>query len=195
MTVAEPIWEIAELFPEQGSWTEEQYMLLPGNRLIEFSDGMVEILPMPSQRHQKILLFLSGLLIAFISPKGLGDVLVAPFKIRLWKDKVREPDVMFMLAANHHRCFEQYWQGADLVMEIVSPDDPKRDTIEKKLEYAKARIPEYWLVNPINETITVFVLAQGSSLYQEAGVYNKGDVAVSQLLEGFTVDVAAVFAL
>jgi Uma2 family endonuclease len=194
MPVAEPIWEIAELFPEQGSWTEEQYMLLPGNRLIEFSDGRVEILSMPSQRHQKILLFLSGLLIAFTSPKRLGDVLVAPFKIRLWKDKVREPDVMFMLAAHRHRCFEQYWQGADLVMEIVSPDDPKRDTVEKKEEYAKAGIPEYWLVNPINQTLTVFVLAQGSNLYQEAGVYSKGDVAVSRLLEGFIVDVTAVFA-
>lgn len=47
------------------------------------------------------------------------------------------------------------------------------------------------------QTITVFVLAQGSSssLYQEAGVYNKGDMAVSRLLEGFAVDVTTVFGL
>lgn len=195
MPVAEPIWEIAELFPEQGSWTEEEYMRLPGNRLIEFSDGMVEILPMPSQRHQKIVGFLYTLLLSFITARQLGDVLVAPFKIRLWPGKNREPDVMFMFASNSHRRFEEYWEGADLVMEVVSPDDPNRDIVKKKEEYAKAGIPEYWLVNPINQTITVFVLAQGSSLYQEVGVYSKGDVAVSQLLEGFMVDVAAVFAL
>jgi Uma2 family endonuclease len=195
MPVAEPVWEIAELFPEQGSWTEEEYMRLPGNRLIEFSDGMVEILPMPSQRHQKIVGFLYTLLLSFAMGRQLGDVLVAPFKIRLWPGKNREPDVMFMFAANAHRRFEEYWEGADLVMEVVSPDDPDRDIVKKKEEYAKAGIPEYWLVNPINETITLFFLAQGSSLYQEAGVYNKGDVAVSQLLEGFKVDVTAVFEL
>jgi Uma2 family endonuclease len=195
MPVAEPVWEIAELFPEQGSWTEEEYMRLPGNRLIEFSDGMVEILPMPSQRHQKIVGFLYTLLLSFAMGRQLGDVLVAPFKIRLWPGKNREPDVMFMFAANAHRRFEEYWEGADLVMEVVSSDDPDRDIVKKKEEYAKAGIPEYWLVNPINETITLFFLAQGSSLYQEAGVYNKGDVAVSQLLEGFKVDVTAVFEL
>jgi Uma2 family endonuclease len=195
MPVAEPTWEIAELFPEQGSWTEEEYMRLPGNRLIEFSDGRVELLPMPSRRHQKIIMFLSKLLEAFVLSKNLGEVLIAPFKVRLWPDKVREPDVMFMFASNSHRSFEDYWEGADLVVEIISPDNPKRDTVEKKEEYAKAGIPEYWLVNPLSETITVFVLAQGSSLYQEVGVYNKGEIAVSRLLEGFTVDVAAVFAL
>jgi Uma2 family endonuclease len=195
MPVAEPVWEIAELFPEQGSWTEEQYMLLPGNRLIEFSDGIVEILPMSSERHQDIAGLLYTLLLNFVTTRHLGKVLFAPFKIRLWPGKVREPDVMFMFAQNAHRRSAQYWEGADLVMEIISPDDPKRDIVEKKEEYAKAGIPEYWLVNPINETITVFVLGQGSSLYQEAGVYSKGDVAVSRLLEGFTVDVTAVFAL
>lgn len=195
MPVAEPVWEIAELFPEQGSWSEEEYMRLPGNRLIEFSDGRIELLPMPSERHQDIAGFLYTLLLSFVTARHLGKVLFAPFKIRLWSGKIREPDVMFMFAKNSHKRFPQYWEGADLVMEVISPDDPRRDTVEKKEEYAKAGIPEYWLVNPIDETITVFVLAQGSSLYQEAGVYSKGDVAVSRLLEGFTIDVKAVFAL
>jgi Uma2 family endonuclease len=195
MPVAEPTWEIAELFPEQGAWTEEDYMRLPGNRLVEFSEGRVELLPMPSQRHQDIIGFLYTLLFGFVMKRQLGKVLIAPFKIKLWEGKVREPDVMFMLTGNSHRRFEQSWEGADLVMEVVSPDDPKRDLVTKKEEYAKAGIPEYWLVNPLNETITVFVLEPGSSLYQAAGVYNKGEVAVSRLLEGFTADVAAVFAL
>jgi hypothetical protein len=55
MPVAEPTWEIAELFPEQGDWLEEEYMRLPGNRLVEFSNRRVDVLPMPTQRHQKML--------------------------------------------------------------------------------------------------------------------------------------------
>jgi Uma2 family endonuclease len=195
MPVAEPTWEIVELFPEQGEWTEEEYMLLPSNRLIEFSDGRIEILPMPSRRHQEIVFVLTSLLRSFVNQKGLGLVLFAPFIIRLWPRKNREPDVMFMFQKNSHRCFETYWQGADLVIEVVSPDDPKRDLIVKKEEYARAKIPEYWLVNPVTETITVYVLDEGAEVYRESDPFVKGQSAASRLLEGFTVDVAEVFAL
>jgi Uma2 family endonuclease len=195
MPVAEPTWDIVQLFPEQGAWTEEEYMRLPGNRLIEFSDGRIEILFMPSQRHQDIVGFLYTLLLDFVLSRGLGKVLVAPFIIRLWPGKNREPDVMFMFDHHSHRRFENHWQGADLVIEVVSPDDPKRDLVTKKAEYAKAKIPEYWLVNPITETVTIFVLDKGAKSYREAGVFAKDQVATSVLLEGFTVDVSKVFAL
>jgi Uma2 family endonuclease len=195
MSVAEPTWENVELFPEQGSWPEEEYMLLPGNRLIEFSDGRIEILPRPSRRHQQIVRFLLNLLSNFVEQNRLGLVLFAPFVIRLWPRKNREPDVVFMFEKNSHRCFETHWEGADLVMEVVSPDDPKRDLIVKKEEYAQAKIPEYWLVNPITETITVYVLGEGAESYREAGVYSKGEIAASVLLRGFTVDVTRVFEL
>ena len=51
-----------------------------------------------------------------------------------------------------------FWTGADLVVEVVSPDDPSRDTQDKRLDYAEAGIPEYWIVNPLDETVTVLVL-------------------------------------
>lgn len=193
MPVTEPTWEIVELFPQQGEWSEEEYMLLPGNRLIEFSDGRIELVPMPSRRHQLIVRLLTNLLTAFVEQRQLGLVLFAPFVLRLWPRKNREPDVMFMLSQNSHRCFETYWEGADLVMEVVSPDDPDRDLVTKKEEYAKAKIPEYWLVNPITETITIYIL--DGETYREAGVFSKGQEAASLLLEGFTVEVTKVFEL
>jgi Uma2 family endonuclease len=55
---AEPTWEIAHLFPPQGAWSEEGYLALPTNHLVEFSDGYIEVLPVPSQSHQWIVLFL-----------------------------------------------------------------------------------------------------------------------------------------
>jgi Uma2 family endonuclease len=193
MAVTEPIWEIAELFPEQGSWTETEYMRLPGNRLVEFCEGKVELLPMPSQRHQEIVGLLYMLLFSFVTTYRLGKVLIAPFKIRLWSGKIREPDIMFMFSTHSHKRLEQYWQGADLVIEVVSPDDPERDTVIKKDEYAKAGISEYWLVNPTSETVTVFMLVEGLLSYKQAGIYSRSQIAESVLLKGFLVEVNQVF--
>jgi len=58
------------------------------------------------------------------------------------------------------------------VMEIVSPDKPARDTQEKPRDYAEANIPEYWIINPLDATITVLVL-QGAA-YTTAGVFQRG---------------------
>ena len=63
----------------------------------------------------------------------------------------------------------RYWLGADMVVEIVSPDDPERDTITKRADYAEACILEYWIANPKDETITVLTLA--GEAYVEHGVF------------------------
>ncbi len=191
---SEPAWDIARLFPDQGTWSEGDYLLLQGNHFVEFSDGLVEVLPMPSELHQSIVISLLRLFLAFVTPQGLGKLLTAPFRVKLRPGKFREPDLMFMFKENAHRRHEQFWEGADLVVEIVSPDDPERDTIVKREEYAQAGIREYWIVHPLEETVTVLTLAKGESAYREHGVFTRGQVASSVLLEGFSVEVAALFA-
>src|ERR1700678_345312 len=62
----EPVWEIAELFPEQGAWSEEDYLALTTNRLVEFDNGMIEVLPLPTLSHQLIAAFIYDLLKAFL---------------------------------------------------------------------------------------------------------------------------------
>ncbi len=188
-----PTWGIAHLFPNQGHWYEDEYLNLSTNHLVEFSQGIVEVLPMPSESHQDSVLSLYTLLKQFIQPKSLGKVIVAPMKVKLWEGKFREPDVLFMLRENYHKRGNNFWQGADVVMEVVSPDDPKRDTEVKRIEYAKAGIAEYWLVNPIDETITVFTLPKHVNVYEVYGVFDKDEIASSVLLEGFTVNVREVF--
>ncbi len=188
---AEPTWDVAKLFPDQGTWSPEEYLELNANRLVEFSHGILEVLPMPSQTHQLMVLYLYRLLLNFSETRRLGMTLVAPLPVQLWPGKFREPDVVFMLAANAARRGEQYWEGADLVMEVVSSDDRRRDTETKRREYAQAGIPEYWIVDPQNEQLTVLTL-DGDS-YAVVGEFAPGETAVSRLLDGFAVEVTAVF--
>ena len=58
-------------------------------------------------------------------------------------------------------------------------------------DYAEGGIPEYWIINPLNETITVLTLR--GLAYVEHGVFRRGETATSALLSGFSVLVADVF--
>jgi len=181
-----------DLQPLQGLWTEAQYLKLTdqSNHLIEFTDGYIEVLPMPTKYHQAIsrLLFLA--LLAVVERIG-GDLFYAPLRVQVRPGKFREPDLLLVLDKHDPRAQNEFWLGADLVVEIVSPDKPQRDTEEKPRDYAEAQIPEYWIVNPLDDTITVLTL-QGEA-YATHGVFRRGDTATSLLLAGFEVSVNAVF--
>jgi Uma2 family endonuclease len=183
---------LEEILPPQGTWTDEQYLVLTNhtNRLIEFSDGFLEVLPTPTEHHQAILEFLFLAFLQFIKPKG-GKVRFAPLRLQVRQGKFREPDLMLVLSASDPRRQNQFWTGADLALEVVSPEKPERDVVDKRTDYAEARVPEYWMVNPQTETITVLRL-QGSA-YVEVGTFRRGESAASVLLGGFAVDVAGVF--
>ena len=178
--------------PLQGLWTEAQYLRLTDHArlLIEFTDGRLEVPPMPTDRHQAISQRLFLALASFVDARG-GTARFAPLRLRIREGKFREPDLLLVRDAGDPRRQNDYWRGADLVMEVVSPDDPQRDTQVKRGDYAEARIPEYWIVNPMDETITVLTLAGGE--YAEHGVFRRGQQAESASLEGFVVGVADVF--
>jgi Uma2 family endonuclease len=180
-----------DLLPLQGSWTEEQYLKLTNqtNHLIEFSDGEIEVLAMPTRSHQLIVRWLFLALYSFLQSRG-GLVLFAPLRLQIRPGKQREPDILLVLDASDPRNQDAFWLGADVVVEVVSPDDPERDTKLKRADYAEAHIPEYWIVNPLNETLTVLTLV--GDVYAEHGVFHRGDQATSKLLEGFSVNVDEV---
>ena len=185
----EPAWEVAMLFPVQGAWSEEDYLYLDTNHLVEFSDGHIEVLPMPSDKHQAIVGFLYVLLLQLAQTLG-GTVRMAPLRLRLRSGKIREPDVVFMSSAGDPRRRDAYWTGADLVIEVVSPDDPQRDLVTKRNEYAQAGIPEYWIVDPQAATITVLRL--DDARYVEHGVFGRGEVATSAHYAGLQAPVSDV---
>jgi Uma2 family endonuclease len=180
------------LDPIQGLWTTEQYLQLTNysRALLEFTDGMLEVLPVPTYRHQIISQFLLLALHAFLHPRG-GRVMYAPLRLQIREGKFREPDLLAVRDVRDPRCQNDYWRGADLVIEIVSPDDPERDTVVKRGDYAEGGIPEYWIVHPDEETVTVLRLA--GAAYAEHGVFRRDETLTSALLPDLTLDVTALF--
>jgi len=176
----------------QGLWSVEQYLKLTEgtNRLIEFTDGAIEVLPMPTRKHQAILRYLFRLFDAMMQQIG-GTAFFAPLRLRIGPDRFREPDLLLLLSEQDPRNGERFWTGADLVLEVVSPDKPERDLVEKRDDYAEAGIPEYWIVNPSDESVTVLTLQD--KLYVPHAIVRRGEQASSKLLDGFTISVDALF--
>jgi Uma2 family endonuclease len=188
----QPAWDIARLFPAQGSWSEHDYLALNSKRLVEFDNGFVEVLPMPSLLHQLIVKFLVSQLEKFVSAHADGTVLFAPLPVRLWPGKYREPDVTY-LRPSRMLDLDGQPNGADLAMEVVreGAKNRERDLKIKPTEYAQAGISEYWIVNPQSPEVTVLFLEGGQ--YRQHGVFLAGDIATSVLLPGFQLPVAGVF--
>lgn len=188
-----PVWEIAHLFPHQGRWSEEAYLALDTNHLIEFKNGCLEFLPMPDLSHQCITRFLFRLLDAFVQAHQLGETFFAPLRTRTIQHFIREPDVVFARPGRIRKKSGPLLK-ADLVMEVVSEgaENRKRDLVEKRREYAAAGIREYWIIDPEQRSITVLSLHNGK--YRVHGKFGPGDVATSALLAGFEIDVTGCFA-
>jgi len=175
----------------QGLWTEEQYLRLAAqtNRLIEFTDGVIEVLPMVTRKHQAIVAYLYLYLLPLVQACG-GALYFAGLGVLTHPGKHREPDLLALLDRSDPRNQNDFWRGADLVIEVVSPDDPERDRRVKRADYAEAAIPEYWIVDPLTATITVLNLAGAE--YIEHGVFARGEQATSVLLPECAVFVDAV---
>src|SRR5438876_572575 len=75
---------LLELLPGQGYWTDEEYLWLTDhtNRLVEFTDGYIEVLPIPTDRHQSILEFLFLSFLGHVKPLG-GKVHFAGIRLRI----------------------------------------------------------------------------------------------------------------
>ncbi|HLX63047.1 MAG TPA: Uma2 family endonuclease [Planctomycetota bacterium] len=186
----EPPLEILEFLPTQGNWTEEEYMLLIEKYGIEYTDGFLEILPPVTSWHQQTIMFLLSELERFYKNGVGGNSCFYGLRVKLPNSKLtkyREPDIIYVSDEHKSWTGNTFWSGADLVMEVVLPKGRKRDLVTKRADYAEARIPEYWIVDPKHECIAVLKL-QGTE-YIDHGIYKKGERAVSALLKGFSVDV------
>lgn len=189
----EPTWDIAQLFPLQGAWSVSEYMSLRPSRVVEYTEGHLEIPNVPTQTHQIITAYLYQALLLFVTARQLGTVLFAPLRVRISERKYREPDIVFMSKDHAKRRSDQFWTGADLVVEIMSEgeEDRKRDLIDKRKDYAEAQIPEYWIADYQEKRITVLKL--DGKQYAVHGEFGENDIAASKLLAGFEVKVKEVF--
>jgi Uma2 family endonuclease len=181
--------------PGQGHWTYKDYLALPddGSRY-EIVNGVLYMTPSPSGAHQDAVLEIAAYLRDFVKHAGLGKVRVAPFDVELAHNVVVQPDILVVLNDHRDRIEESRIAGApDLVVEVSSPGTSTYDRNTKYHAYARAGVIEYWIADPIAQTVEVLVLDFNNYQYQSLGVFRGKAVLSSQVLPGFPSQVEQFF--
>ncbi len=123
----------------------------------------------------------------YVLSNKLGKIVMSPMDTRLWEGKVRQPDIVFMSNEHLDRTIEKTWGVPDLVVEILSEGTAKVDKEDKYLEYQKAGVLEYWIVDPFKQNVEIYTLEHGN--YSLFGKWGTGEIAKSKLLDGFEVSI------
>jgi Uma2 family endonuclease len=143
---------------------------------VEYLNGDIVMTPARSPHHQIIVTNLLLLLGQYAMQNGLGLVLPAPLDVVLSKEaQIAQPDLIFIAKARAPKLVTRaaITGAPDLVLEIISPSTARADRKIKPPLYAKHGVAEFWLVDPEDQSVEVFVL--DGDTYRMSGVYLAGD--------------------
>ena len=191
MTMAMPqeqLYTYADLI----DWGEDQRF--------ELYQGAPVALAAPSTTHQEVVMALSAQLYNYLRGKKCR-VYPAPFDVCLFAgaedspadiDTVLQPDIT--VVCDPKKLTERGCSGApDLVVEVLSPRDRRRDRQTKFDLYQRAGVREYWIVDPEAQVAQIHTLEEGR--YHSPAAYNaKGEAPVG-VLEGCVIRLAEVFGI
>ena len=137
--------------------TYENYRAAPADKRYELLDGELIMVPVPNLKHQTVQLKLTMRLGLFIENRALGTLFTPVCDVMLSETDVVQPDLLFVSREREHLLSGgQNVQGApDLVVEILSPSTAERDRSDKRVLYGRHGVMEYWLVDPMAETVQI----------------------------------------
>ncbi len=165
---------------------------------VELIKGVIfKMSPAPSRAHQEISGNLHISIGVFLKNKPC-KVYAAPFDVRLPRkskdDKdiitVVQPDICVVCDTN--KLDEKGCLGApDLIVEVLSPGNNKKEIRNKFDVYEEAGVKEYWIVDPVYQTVQINKLENGK--YVPMRALSVGDIATSEIMPGFSLDIEELF--
>ena len=184
---------------EHGRYSYADYLTWEMDEMVELIKGKIfkRDIAAPALNHQRISMRLSVQLFNFLKGKTC-QVFHAPFDVRLPVksrknqdiDTVVQPDIC--VVCDPDKLDAAGCIGApDLVVEILSPGNNKRELKNKFEVYEEAGVTEYWVIHPNEQTLLIYSLIDGK--YQASRFFVSGDEITSACLPGFSLDLEDVF--
>lgn len=132
--------QVAELQQESQHWPR-----------YELIDGELIVTPAPDVEHQLAVKAFLLILDAYVDAHHLGTTFTSPADIRLIPESIFQPDVFVVPPPTGPRGDRKpQWsdvKGLVLAVEIISPSSVRTDRIQKREQYMKAGVPDYWVVD------------------------------------------------
>ncbi len=181
-------------------YTYADYLTWLDDKRREIIDGFVKLMsPAPSSVHQQVSWNL-GLVLGNYLKKKNCRAFHAPFDVRLTHhgktsdeniDNVVQPDISIICDTS--KIDEKGCLGApDMIIEIISKYNPKRDVEEKFALYQRYKVREYWIVHPNDRTVTVFILDEHEK-YKHVGIFAGDSKVKVNIFDDCFIDLAEVF--
>ena len=190
LMVEEPSQEYVYTYADYLKWKFEERL--------ELFKGKIFKMAAPNTKHQEV----SGNLF-FMIRSHLADnpckVFSAPFDVRLpvqnrKKDTeittVVQPDLC--VVCDMSKLDEKGCCGApDTIAEILSPGNSRKEVQQKFSLYEETGVPEYWIINPVEENLIIYTLRNGK--YIGSKPYAPDEIITSSVLQGIRIEVSAIF--
>lgn len=191
------------IFKQNGNWcitninnnlyryTVSDYQELPEGAPYQLVNGKLIFMPSPFDIHQKI----SGNLFLemgfFVKKNQLGEVRYAPLDVHFDKENLYQPDLLFISNARKHIIKKHIYGAPDLVVEILSEGTKNVDEDEKMKVYGQFNVLEYWIIDPNEQTIDIYVNKNKVMVLREQ-IEKKGKV-VSKAIPGFYFELSNIW--
>lgn len=179
----------------KGGYTYDDYLELPEEPGFRFEilEGILVKEPSPSTQHQRVCSVLYRQLANFFDDfDPQGELFFAPLDVTLTTFNVLQPDILFVSGEHRDIMLEERIDGpCDLVVEVMSPANRRKDRLQKMEIYRKAEIPHYWLADPEENTLEAFELREGSYALAAAG--GPGDKFTHPGFPGLELDLDKIF--
>jgi Uma2 family endonuclease len=137
----------------------EVFENLSEGTMAQFINNQIYISPAPASTHQIVLGKIFNQLFSFVENNKLGQSLVAPVDVFLNRKNIYQPDIIFIANEHLSQLKERGFYGApNLVIEILSPATWRFDKEDKKDEYERSGVKEYWMIDPADKSAEGFYL-------------------------------------
>ncbi len=134
-------------------------MTPPDSGGVQLIQGELVTMTSPNTQHQRIIRLLAKHLDQYLDKNPIGEIFIAPIDVLFQDGDVYQPDVLFILNENKQIIEETKINGTpDFVVEVLSPSNAYYDLVVKKKVYEKCGVKEYWIVDPIQKTLDLFIL-------------------------------------
>ncbi len=195
------ITDLAQLDPS-GTYTYADYLTWRFEQSVELIKGKIfTMAPAPSRKHQNISFNLGGIFYNYLGRKTC-KAFSAPFDVRLLDKRksnkanqdvytVVQPDICVICDKN--KLDERGCIGApDLIIEILSPGNSKKEMKTKYALYEECGVKEYWIIFPSEQVIQQFILNEQGK-YELKNSFAEDELFNAHIFPDLQIDLAEVF--